>query len=79
MKTRVKLEFTIDHDGDHLYPLVDPLDFIEGGLQLVGIRRAKGRTHAPPVVRAIEPGAKLVIWIPRKSRVETTAKRGLRR
>lgn len=65
-RTRIKLDFVIEHDGDRLFPSFELLDFIEGGILAIAPRRARRSRHAPPRVNAIEPGARLVLSLPRK-------------
>lgn len=59
MKTRIVLDFVLDHDGDQMFPSFDTLDFIEGGLRATKL--CKGRLE-------ILPGTKLKLTAQRKKK-----------
>lgn len=73
-RTRIKLDFVIEHEGDQLFPVMSPLDLIEygiaGAIKEETKRRSKG--WQAPKLLAILPGAKLDMRIPRRRSGGTT-------
>lgn len=56
MKTRVQMDFVLEHGGEGMLPSFNMLNFIEAGVKAVSRN----------VVTAIAPGAKLTLTVVRR-------------
>lgn len=66
MRTRIKVEFIVEHSGDRMLGSFNINDFIEGGLKAVGV--GLGRTLHGTSVNEIEGGAKLALSVVRPAK-----------
>jgi hypothetical protein len=66
VRTRIKLDFVLEHDGDRMLPLFNTLAFIEGGI------RAACDSDS---INAIDPGARASLSIVRVRRNPSPKKR----